>query len=237
METQKQPHFEIVTAAGRRQLVLRDEPLTIGRHAENRLVLQDDMASRFHCVIERTTGGYFLRDLGASNGTLVNGRRVKSALLTPGDVVTIGRTSLVLIMPDKPGLLGNNNDPEQAAAALKGGPPIKRVPQAKHRGFVKGPLTEPNPLDDEPIPLDDPIPLDALDELAKPAPGTEIEELSELDVVGDDDLADGGGGWGGKSGGGDDERIHVEHEEERTEDAAMDSLRLMAEQIPNKPFS
>src|SRR5918997_6949538 len=102
MEEQKQPHFEIVTAAGRRQLVLRDEPLTIGRHAENRVVLQDDMASRFHCVIERTTGGYFLRDLGASNGTLVNGRRVEAAMLAPGDVVTGGGASLGLGVPGKP---------------------------------------------------------------------------------------------------------------------------------------
>src|SRR5688572_4590636 len=205
-QEQVQPHFEIVTAAGRRQLVLRNEPLTIGRHAENRLVLQDDMASRFHCVIERTTGGYFLRDLGASNGTLVNGRRVKSAMLTPGDVVTIGRTSLVLIMPDKPGVLGND-EPVGAAstkgaaakgaaakgAAAKGagaskrGGPVKRVPQQKHQGFVKGPLNDPIPLADDPIPLDDPISLDALDDLAKPAPGTEVEELSEMDVVGDED--------------------------------------------------
>src|SRR5688572_22435599 len=192
-QEQVQPHFEIVTAAGRRQLVLRNEPLTIGRHAENRLVLQDDMASRFHCVIERTTGGYFLRDLGASNGTLVNGRRVKSAMLTPGDVVTIGRTSLVLIMPDKPGVLGND-EPVGAAkgAAAKGagaskrGGPVKRVPQQKHQGFVKGPLNDPIPLADDPIPLDDPISLDALDDLAKPAPGTEVEELSEMDVVGDE---------------------------------------------------
>jgi type II secretory ATPase GspE/PulE/Tfp pilus assembly ATPase PilB-like protein len=96
------PYLEIKTAAGRRQLVVRDdEPLTIGRHVDNKLVLDDTMASRFHCVIEKARGGqYVLRDLGASNGTRVNGKLVRTVALAPGDVVTIGNTSLVLVIPD-----------------------------------------------------------------------------------------------------------------------------------------
>ncbi len=94
------PYIEINTAAGNKQLVLGREPVSIGRHSENKLVLADNMASRFHCVIERAPDGYLLRDLGASNGTFVNGRKVKSALLQPGDVVRIGSTELVLILPE-----------------------------------------------------------------------------------------------------------------------------------------
>src|SRR5436190_14202095 len=73
------PYIEINTAAGNKQLVLGREPISIGRHSENKLVLADNMASRFHCVIEKAPDGYLLRDLGASNGTFVNGRKVKSA--------------------------------------------------------------------------------------------------------------------------------------------------------------
>jgi general secretion pathway protein E len=96
------PYLEIKTAAGRRQLVVRDdEPLTIGRHVDNKLVLDDKNASRFHCVIEKSRGGqYVLRDLGASNGTRVNGKLVRTVALAPGDVVTVGNTSLVLVIPD-----------------------------------------------------------------------------------------------------------------------------------------
>src|SRR5687767_172460 len=94
------PYLEINTAAGNRQLMLGREPISIGRHAENKLVLNDTMASRFHCVIEKAPDGYLLRDLGASNGTYVNGRKVKSALLQPGDVVRVGTTDLVLVLPD-----------------------------------------------------------------------------------------------------------------------------------------
>ncbi len=94
------PYIEINTAAGVKQLVLGREPISIGRHTENKLVLADNMASRFHCVIEKVADGYLLRDLGASNGTFVNGRKVKSALLQPGDTVRVGSTNLVLILPE-----------------------------------------------------------------------------------------------------------------------------------------
>jgi type II secretory ATPase GspE/PulE/Tfp pilus assembly ATPase PilB-like protein len=96
----ERPYIEINTAAGNKQLVLGRDPISIGRHAENKLVLDDKMASRFHCVIEKVPDGYLLRDLGASNGTFVNGRKVKSAILQPGDVVRVGSTELVLVLPE-----------------------------------------------------------------------------------------------------------------------------------------
>jgi type II secretory ATPase GspE/PulE/Tfp pilus assembly ATPase PilB-like protein len=98
--SQDRPYIEINTAAGNKQLILGREPISIGRHSENKLVVADNMASRFHCVIEKAPDGYLLRDLGASNGTFVNGRKVKSALLQPGDVVRVGNTELVLILPE-----------------------------------------------------------------------------------------------------------------------------------------
>jgi pSer/pThr/pTyr-binding forkhead associated (FHA) protein len=98
----EQPYLEIQTAAGRRQIVLGRDPVTVGRHAGNQVVVADNMASRFHCVIEATGDGFLLRDLGASNPTRVNGRPVKSVLLGTGDVVTVGRTELVMVVPGAP---------------------------------------------------------------------------------------------------------------------------------------
>ncbi len=57
-------------------------------------------ASRFHCVIERAGDGFRLRDLKSSNGTFINGLRVESAELVPGEIVTIGATRLILVAPD-----------------------------------------------------------------------------------------------------------------------------------------
>jgi type II secretory ATPase GspE/PulE/Tfp pilus assembly ATPase PilB-like protein len=110
---QDRPYIEINTAAGAKQLILGREPISIGRHTENKLVLADNMASRFHCVIEKAPDGYLLRDLGASNGTFVNGRKVKSALLQPGDVVRVGNTEMVLILPESEANPPSLNDMEE----------------------------------------------------------------------------------------------------------------------------
>jgi type II secretory ATPase GspE/PulE/Tfp pilus assembly ATPase PilB-like protein len=72
-------------------------PVTIGRHASNRVVLDDVLASRAHAVIEQVKGGVQLRDLNSSNGTFLNGQKVRSTLaLKPGDQITIGSTRLIL---------------------------------------------------------------------------------------------------------------------------------------------
>ena len=67
----------------------------IGRGPDNNLVLIDSVASRFHADLERRDGGYYLRDLNTSNGTLVNGQRVtEPVLLKDNDEIRIGQTIL-----------------------------------------------------------------------------------------------------------------------------------------------
>src|SRR5262249_3588141 len=45
--------------------------------------------SKMHCVISKTEGLLFLRDLGSTNGTRVNGQRVRRAALLPNDQLSI----------------------------------------------------------------------------------------------------------------------------------------------------
>jgi len=76
---------------------LGDEPVAVGRHPDNAVQLTDEKASRFHCVIEpRGPDQYLLKDLGSRNGTQLNGRPVTQSLLSPGDVIAIGRTTLIV---------------------------------------------------------------------------------------------------------------------------------------------
>jgi len=49
------------------------------------LVLEHDSISKMHCVIARTDGLLFFRDLGSTNGTRVNGQRVIRGALLPND--------------------------------------------------------------------------------------------------------------------------------------------------------
>ncbi|MBV8929425.1 MAG: ATP-binding cassette domain-containing protein, partial [Mycobacteriaceae bacterium] len=69
--------------------------ITIGRANDNDIVIPDVLASRHHATLVPTDTGVEIQDAGSINGTFVNGSRVKDALLTDGDVVTIGNVDLM----------------------------------------------------------------------------------------------------------------------------------------------
>ena len=73
------------------------DELTMGRDPSCTIMFdskRDDTVSRRHAVIRITNGdrlGFLIADLGSSNGTLVNGKRINSATeLLPGDTVQMG---------------------------------------------------------------------------------------------------------------------------------------------------
>ncbi|MEB3069876.1 ATP-binding cassette domain-containing protein [[Mycobacterium] vasticus] len=68
--------------------------LTIGRSTDNDIVISDVLASRQHAMLISTPLGTEIRDSRSINGTFVNGVRIGSAILTEGDVVTIGNVDL-----------------------------------------------------------------------------------------------------------------------------------------------
>ena len=68
---------------------------TLGRHPNNTLRLVDREVSKEHCVIERMGATYVVRDLNSSNGTFVNGRKVKELRLRDGDEIALGNSRLV----------------------------------------------------------------------------------------------------------------------------------------------
>jgi ABC-type multidrug transport system ATPase subunit/predicted component of type VI protein secretion system len=68
---------------------------TIGRSNDNDIVIQDVLASRHHAFLVDSPLGTEIRDAHSVNGTFVNGVRVGSAVLTEGDVITIGNIDLV----------------------------------------------------------------------------------------------------------------------------------------------
>jgi FHA domain/Domain of unknown function (DUF1707) len=70
--------------------------LLIGRSSACHLVLSDDTVSRRHAELRAEDGRWLLRDLGSSNGTWVNGRRVMEAEVRPGDLVQLGGAEIRL---------------------------------------------------------------------------------------------------------------------------------------------
>ncbi|OBI23789.1 ABC transporter ATP-binding protein [Mycobacterium sp. E2238] len=92
--------------------------MTIGRAAENDIVVSDVLASRRHATLVRTPLGTEIRD-NSINGTFVNGTRVGSAILSDDDVVTIGNVDLVF----RDGTL----TPRSEAATRTGGLEVRNV--------------------------------------------------------------------------------------------------------------
>ncbi len=83
-----------LTSGRGRPIKLGNEPISIGRHPDNRLRVKDDLASRHHCLIEPAPdvgpGSYRLKDLQSRNGTKLNGMKVTESVLSVGDVIRIG---------------------------------------------------------------------------------------------------------------------------------------------------
>ncbi|MBK7858755.1 MAG: sigma 54-interacting transcriptional regulator [Archangiaceae bacterium] len=73
-----------------------DGLLRVGGDTTNDLVLTDGTVSRRHIEVERVQGGLILRDLGSRNGTWIEGRRVVTAYVEPGDKIMLGKTKLAV---------------------------------------------------------------------------------------------------------------------------------------------
>lgn len=85
----------IVSIDGRRY-VLEGPVAVLGRSRECDCVIEDQNISRRHAELRRNSSGdWMVSDLGSTNGIKVNGRRVESSRLAPGDEVTLGTATFV----------------------------------------------------------------------------------------------------------------------------------------------
>jgi adenylate cyclase len=75
---------------------------TMGRHPANTIRLIDREVSKEHACVERVGNTYVLRDLGSSNGTFVNGRRVRELRLREGDEIALGNSRLTFHSGEPP---------------------------------------------------------------------------------------------------------------------------------------
>jgi len=71
--------------------------IVIGRSSELDMVLVEDMVSRRHSKITVANDQIFIQDLGSTNGTFVNGEKVKRARLNEGDRILIGTSIIKLV--------------------------------------------------------------------------------------------------------------------------------------------
>ncbi len=96
--------YLVLDSKGERVLV--DSTLVIGRTRDCDMVIDDSAASRRHVEIRARDGGFVWKDLGSTNGTLVNGKNMLGGSLKDGDQIQIGETAFrfeVEHVPDAPG--------------------------------------------------------------------------------------------------------------------------------------
>ena len=153
---------------GAREFELVDLEVNIGRELDNTLRLADPSISRHHAVVRLGPSGYEIQDLDSSNGVLLNGTRVPSALLHDGDRVTLGQMQLTFVDP-QPAQLGNplgtvRMTPEDLAglrASSAEPPPGEAPPAAPEPLMAEAPARVPSHY--LPLVPDDAVPLRAAD--------------------------------------------------------------------------
>ena len=88
--------LRVLEGADRGQIFNFDEtPITIGREEGNTIQLNDERVSRFHIKIQQDHEDLVLTDLESTNGSKVNNEEVQLRILRHGDMITIGRSTLI----------------------------------------------------------------------------------------------------------------------------------------------
>lgn len=80
--------------------IVPDKQIIVGRSSDLDMVLVEDMVSRKHARIAMQQDQIWIEDLGSTNGTFVNGEKIKRARLKEGDRVLIGTSILKVIAGD-----------------------------------------------------------------------------------------------------------------------------------------
>lgn len=113
-------HAELVPLDGGKPVVLGRDTTVVGRKSDVcDLVIDLDSISKLHCLIVRTDGLLFIRDLGSTNGTKVNGQRVIRGALLPGDELAFASSKYrVVLGPSRSGILKRGDDTTESPRPL-----------------------------------------------------------------------------------------------------------------------
>jgi predicted component of type VI protein secretion system len=88
--------------ASSKEVTLAGKRVLIGRRTGCQLQIPSSLVSREHCVITDEAGQVTVQDLGSSNGTFVNGKRVKQKALSSGDTLGVGPLTFIVQLADGP---------------------------------------------------------------------------------------------------------------------------------------
>lgn len=103
--------FLIVESDGRKVPI--GESLVIGRTADSGLMIEDNAASRRHMEIKARPDRFIWKDLGSTNGTILNGSKMLAGELKNGDKIQIGETTLSFQVTGTPEPVAQASPPQE----------------------------------------------------------------------------------------------------------------------------
>jgi glycine betaine catabolism B len=176
------------------EVALEGKPLTVGRHKDVDIQLEDVQLSRFHADITMSGEQYFITDRGSLNGTLLNGARLavkEPAAIENGSVVSIPPfelhfefadarpiTAATVFTPASSDSDQDTQDPApQAAAAPE--PPLEKTNSLGVDSAAPVPILETPPA--EPAPIEPPAPAPVA--APEPAPSEVFEQAPEAGLL------------------------------------------------------
>src|SRR5437588_12906934 len=118
----------------------------VGRREDCDLRLEHKSVSKLHCVIVKSDGMLMLRDLGSTNGTRVNGQRVRRAMLLPDDQLQIASYKFrVHLGAQEPAVAGTDRTQNLDASDVEELMRLGREPSAvSDSGDLRAPPMQPN---------------------------------------------------------------------------------------------
>ncbi|MEK6549213.1 MAG: FHA domain-containing protein, partial [Nitrospirota bacterium] len=78
-----------------KEIPLENPQLTIGRKPDNDLVIDNPAVSGHHARVVQEEGGFFIEDLGSTNGTFINDAKVQKQKLKNTDCIKVGKHALI----------------------------------------------------------------------------------------------------------------------------------------------
>lgn len=109
---------KLISTEGERSIRLKKDVTIVGRkRGVCDIFIDRSSISKLHCVIVKTDGLLFIRDLGSTNGTKVNGQRVTRGALLPGDELSFANSKYkVHLGPDDPDMVEQDAGTEMMIA-------------------------------------------------------------------------------------------------------------------------
>jgi len=127
--------YKLVSTEGEQAFELKNGvTLVVGRALNSDIPVFDPTISRRHAEVTCDPAGISVKDLGSSNGTFLNGAKIESTKVAPGDVVTFGKVAFRLKeMAPTP-----MEVPMSAPAAKPGATIVRQVPLRDSKGMLGG---------------------------------------------------------------------------------------------------